>query len=65
MDVAVRTHLANLQLPAADWGTRAAIGELVGDVAQWQRAAQEYACAVRASADRYTDEDRLGAQALR
>ena len=65
LDTALRSHLNGLQLSSADGATRAAIEKLVADVARWQRAARESACAVRVGADRYTDDDRRGAAVLR
>ena len=64
LDAALCLHLSVLRLHAVDRGTGSAIGQLVDGVARWQRAVRECACAVRASADRYTDADRRGAQAL-
>jgi hypothetical protein len=64
LGAAARCHLSGLQLPTADRRTRSAIGQLTDDVAQWQRAVREYAYAVRVGADRYIDEDRVGAEAL-
>jgi hypothetical protein len=60
LDVAVRRHLSGLQLEVI----RSAVGELTDGIAHWQRAAREYARAVRAGADNYTDADRLGAEVL-
>ena len=64
LEGAVRAHLGSVQLHGADRGIRSSIGQLADGVAQWQSAAREYARAVRASADRYIDEDRRGAEAL-
>ena len=64
LDAAVCRHLSGLRLQAADHGTRSAIGQLVDGIARWQRAVRECACAVRVSADRYTDADRRAAEAL-
>ena len=61
LDGAVRGHLNGLRLPPA----RSAVSLVVQDVAQWQRAARECACALRVSAQCYTDDDHLGAEALR
>jgi hypothetical protein len=65
LDAALSRHLSGLRLLAADGATRSAVGGVVEGVARWQRTAREYASVVRAGADRYTDEDRDGAEALR
>lgn len=65
LDVAVSRHLNGLRLQAAGGSLGLAIGQLVRDVTRWQCAVREYACAVRSSVDRYTDEDRRGAEGLR
>ena len=65
LEAAVRTHLGGLQFPTADGSTRSAISELAQRVAQWQQGVRDFACAVRAGADRYVDEDRHGAGVLR
>ena len=65
LEAAVRIHLTGLQLPAADLPARSAISQLAERVAQWQRGVRDFACDVRAGADRYIDEDRHGAEMLR
>lgn len=65
LEGAVRNHLSGLRLTGSGGSMGLAMGQLVDDVAYWQRAVREYAGAVRASADRYSDEDRRGAEALR
>ena len=49
----------------ADAGMRAAVDQLVDDVAWWQRAARETAVALRTSADHFIDTETRAAQALR
>lgn len=64
LEGAVRNHLSGLRLAGSGGAVGMALGQLVDDVASWQRAVREYACAVRAGADRYADGDRRGAEAL-
>lgn len=61
----LRAHLSGLRLPADNHAVGSAVGMLVDDVVCWRSAAREYACAVRACADRYVDNDRRDARGLR
>jgi len=71
---ALSGHLGGLQFDAAVAGlrhvaaggaVRAAVDQLLADVALWQHAARETAAALRAGADRYTETEARAVEALR
>lgn len=64
LHAALDGHLWALQFDG-DAGVRAAVDQLVRDVARWQQALRETAVALRTSAGRYTDTEARAAESLR
>lgn len=64
LQAALGTYLRALHFDA-DAGVRAALDQLVADVAHWQQTARETATVLRIGAQRYTDAESRAEQALR